>query len=175
MRKDSEVRSRTRVPCRSCGQDSAPSDLPQAPISRRMRPSLRAQRLRECVFCLSSRLFFPAIQKCFHVGVGRHNLECLINPAINQGGEVTMGVAELPSERCPWPVSMQADGWSSRRGDGHRVQERRLLGKRFSEQKPGCQDGLVGWLFHSIHRYFLSNSCVPGTGPGPKETYTGET
>lgn len=37
-----------------------------------------------------------ATQKCTLISVGGHSLECLINPAINKSGEVTVGITELP-------------------------------------------------------------------------------
>lgn len=97
---------------------------------------------------------FLAIQKCFHVGVGRHNLECLINPAINQSGEVTMGVAGLQSERCTWPVSMQTDWRSSHRGDGHRdAGEGSSLGKGTQKKSQGVK---MGWLVD----YFIQSTDI---------------
>lgn len=84
----------------------------------------------------------------------------------------------LPSyggKRCPWPPSTQTDWRGSHpRGGTSECRKGKPVGKRYSEQNTGCEDGVAGWLFHSINRYLLSDSPVPDTVPGTEDTYMDE-
>lgn len=115
----------------------------------------RSKRLWYHSFCFSLHLVFLAIQKCFHVSVGGQNLECLINPAINKSGEVTIGVTELQSKALHLAFL-----------HANRLVEKPPVGKniRMQKREAGWQEGCrtktrvsrqVGWLFHSINRLFI--------------------
>lgn len=93
---------------------------------------------------LQLKSVFLAMQKCFHVSVGGHALECLINLAINKSGEVTIGVNKLQSKAVPL-ASFHANRLVGKPPMGRTsgCRKEKLVGKRYSEQKTGCRDVLV--------------------------------
>lgn len=72
-----------------------PSNLTQ---TQRFWKTWQSHKIQKTVISLLLLQLMPCFLghlECFHVSVGGQNLECLINPAINKSGEVTIGVTEL--------------------------------------------------------------------------------
>lgn len=106
--------------------------------------------------------------------MGGHNLECLINPAINKSGEVTIGVTKLQLKAIHL-ASLHANRLVEKPPMGRNigVQNKEAGWKKGSEQK--AVSGWVAWLIIlSVNRYLLSNSCGPDSVPGTEDTFVGK-
>lgn len=88
----------------------------------------------EAPFLLQLKPVLLVLQKCFRGSVGGHNLECLINPAINKSREATIGVTKLQSKAMHLASLRKQMGGEATHGEEHQN----------AEQKPRYQDGLVG-------------------------------